>query len=341
MTERDEVPALDLVRLQAQSLSRDTPLELEWEQPVIAAGEDPGRHVGPRLERPGLFHRRPGFGRLAPLKGLLDDVGGHVVEVDDLEVVGCLGRQADPPEIRQLGLLARGIGPPGCARFTGPGIIAFTSTMSTTGCRSATIGAPKPASDCATRIASVRPSMARSTAAAYSPQRAVSSPAGRSTAIASWPNDLELGDDAVPVPRLAAGSRMRTNVAIETGGRRSVRGCERTSDELAGWLVGADHDPVVEVPLSTNVSPDGTVPSANKLLARSDEHREDPYVEAIHEAVAKQRLDQVPAAVHLELLPVASLERRDPGRYVAFDELSGAPIRGLGGWPTRRTWWCH
>ena len=147
MTERDEMPAVDLVRLEPQSLSSDAPLEVEREQPVIATGEDPGRHVGPRLERPGSFDRRPGLGRLAPLERLLDDVGGHVVEVDDLGVVGCLGRQADPGEEATSASLLFVSDPQAAPVSQGVGIIALTSTMRSTRCRSATIGALKPASD--------------------------------------------------------------------------------------------------------------------------------------------------------------------------------------------------
>src|SRR4051812_11557870 len=55
------MPAVDLIRRDAKAFARDATYELGREQAVVAAEEDPGRNVGPRLERSGLGHSRLGL----------------------------------------------------------------------------------------------------------------------------------------------------------------------------------------------------------------------------------------------------------------------------------------
>src|SRR5690349_17793070 len=79
-----------------------------------------------------------------------------------------------------------------------------------------------------------------------------------------------------------------------------VRLCERSGNEFACRLVSTDND------------------------------RKDPEPELVDQVVAQQRLDEVPAAVHLQCRPVAILERRDAFSGVSFDQDRGTPgQRGL------------
>lgn len=57
----------------------DAALQLDREEPVAAACEEAGGHVGPR-QRPGLRERSAGLLELALRERRGADVGGHVVE---------------------------------------------------------------------------------------------------------------------------------------------------------------------------------------------------------------------------------------------------------------------
>ena len=134
--ERREVPAVHLVGLDAEALAHDPALEVGREEAVVATQQEPGRHVGPRGERPRLLERRP---RLRRARGAADsrrDVGGHVVQ------------ERSRPDRRTRRVRA----PSACPVFVhqsppdspGRGTIAATRTISSTGTRSHTSGATNP-----------------------------------------------------------------------------------------------------------------------------------------------------------------------------------------------------
>ena len=66
--------------------------------------------------------------------------------------------------------------------------------------------------------------------------------------------------------------------------------------------------------------------SANSRLPVAEDHREDPEVELVDEVVAQQRLDQVVAAVDLELGSVGLLERCDGLGRVAVEVHDGTRV---------------
>src|SRR5512132_1521403 len=78
----DEMTARDLIRRDRQSLAGDASLEVCREESVVATDENPRRHIGPRVEGPGLRHGRPRLLRLAPPEGLVTDLRRDIVEVD-------------------------------------------------------------------------------------------------------------------------------------------------------------------------------------------------------------------------------------------------------------------
>ena len=95
----------------------------------------------------------------------------------------------------------------------GHGAIAATRTSKDTSSRPQTSGAVNPPSDCATTMTALAPTApptasttASTTASAYSASPARSSSQGRSTAITSWPSDVNRGTDEMPVPRVTAGT---------------------------------------------------------------------------------------------------------------------------------------
>src|SRR5438552_566605 len=93
---------------------------------------------------------------------------------------------------------------------------------------------------------------------------------------------------------------------------------KRSGDKIAGGLVGADHHPGRGHLAVDELQPGRHGALSEQSLARSDQHREYPEMEAIDEVMAQQGLDQLPAAVHLELPPVARLELRDAAGHVAL-----------------------
>jgi len=64
-----------------------------------------------------------------------------------------------------------------------------------------------------------------------------------------------------------------------------------------------------------------------QALARPDDEREDPQAVLVDKVVAQQRLDQVSAAVHLQLWPVFLLERRDALGRVPLDQDRVVPLQ--------------
>src|SRR5947207_11006116 len=99
--------------------------------------------------------------------------------------------------------------------------------------------------------------------------------------------------------------------ALEAGAARSVRR-ERSCDDLACRLVRADHDPGGGDRAVDELQRGGDGAVREQALARPDDEGEDPQTLLVDEAVAHERLDQVPAAMHLEPWPILLLERGDP-----------------------------
>ena len=85
-----EMAAVDLVGLDAESFTGDAPLEFGREEPVVTTDEDPRRHLRPSVEGPGLGHRGPGLLRLLMSKRFLTDLRGDIMEVDEVIIVGVL-----------------------------------------------------------------------------------------------------------------------------------------------------------------------------------------------------------------------------------------------------------
>ena len=77
--ERKEVAARELVDVLVKSFPRDAPLEVDRKEPIIAAGDNMDRILGPRFETAGLAEHNVGLGALVSL-ALLDDLGRNVVQ---------------------------------------------------------------------------------------------------------------------------------------------------------------------------------------------------------------------------------------------------------------------
>src|SRR5437764_6552717 len=58
MAQRRRVTALHLVGDDAEALAHDPALELGREEPIVTTEQEARRHVGPRIERPGVGERR-------------------------------------------------------------------------------------------------------------------------------------------------------------------------------------------------------------------------------------------------------------------------------------------
>jgi hypothetical protein len=83
--------------------------------------------------------------------------------------------------------------------------------------------------------------------------------------------------------------------------------------------------PVEETCEFASSRPAGTVPPSNRRFpCRARAGRSTP--ELVDEPVLEQRLDQVCAAVHLQLGAVLLLERAEPVGQLAFDQLSVLPL---------------
>src|SRR2546430_5873265 len=102
---------------------------------------------------------------------------------------------------------------------------------------------------------------------------------------------------------------------------------ERSCDDLAGWLVRTDHDSSGGDLAVDELQPGGDGAVREQAFARPDDEGEDPQAVLIDEVVAQERLDQVAAAVHLQLWPILLLERRDALGRVSLDQDRGAPLQ--------------
>ena len=87
MAQRRQMTTGDHLDLEAESLPGDPALELQREQPVLAAGQHPRRHVGPVGQRPRPREWGLGLLRLRMFLGLGSHLGGDVVEevLDEVE----------------------------------------------------------------------------------------------------------------------------------------------------------------------------------------------------------------------------------------------------------------
>ena len=146
----------------------------------------------PRVERPRIGERRVGLARLAAREQRGDDLRRDVVQERGRDVERRVGIAAlahvELPRGRLCPLLAHhapGVSP-------GAGIIGATSTSCATSARSQAIEAGYAPIDCATSVTASRPSIAATTASAYSASPARSSAAGRSGVRASWPRSRSL-----------------------------------------------------------------------------------------------------------------------------------------------------
>src|SRR5437868_14062334 len=80
------MPAGHHVDLETKSLIRDAALEGQREEPIVFGRKYARRHVGPRLERPGLAEHAAA-GSTVVLRVLLRDLRGDGGEEDALEGV--------------------------------------------------------------------------------------------------------------------------------------------------------------------------------------------------------------------------------------------------------------
>src|SRR5829696_976174 len=105
---------------------------------------------------------------------------------------------------------------------------------------------------------------------------------------------------------------------------------ERSCDDLACRRVRTDNDSsggdlAVEEP-----QPGGDGAFREQAFTRPDDEGEDPQAALIDEVVAQQRLDQVPAAMHLQLRTIFLLECRDALGRVSLYQHRLAPLqRGM------------
>ena len=176
------MPTVHLIGHDAEALTHDPALEVRGEEAVVTTQQEPSRNLGPRVERPRLLEGRA---RLVP-HGTGQKLGRHlrrnVVQELGFDVEFAIGRTTLRDGEVPMGLLKSGIGPPIARSLTGRGTMAATRTINSTGMRSHTNGAVKPAIDWATRTTSDRSPIASTTTSAYSARPAESSSHGRSAA---------------------------------------------------------------------------------------------------------------------------------------------------------------
>src|SRR5215207_8680417 len=102
---------------------------------------------------------------------------------------------------------------------------------------------------------------------------------------------------------------------------------ERARDDPACRLVRTHHDPGGGDPAVEELQPGGDGAFREQALARADDEGEDPQAVLVDEAVAQQRLDRVPAAMHLQLWPERG---HDPERG-EVEEADAGPRVGIAG----------
>ena len=132
------------VRLDAEPVLGQRPLETDGEEPVVRSGHDPDRYRRPRGEVADRPERGVSLGPLVRLTGRGDLRGDVVEEVDgqvEVRAVATSLRRGGP------GLRPPGVVPPCARRSPGLGIIAFTKAIDRNGTFAATSGAVNPPSD--------------------------------------------------------------------------------------------------------------------------------------------------------------------------------------------------
>ena len=186
--ERDQVPAGDLVDLDPEPFPHDPPLEREREEAVVAALDEAGRHVGPGPERPGLLERGP-------------DCGGSSASAAAFTSAGTSWKNASSTSTSPTSSFHPVAVPHSLPVSPGRGTIALTRISSSTGTRSQTSGAVNPPIDCAT--STIGPPVADrlddDVGVLGEPRALVGRGQVDRDRLPTAP--LELGDDAVPVPR--------------------------------------------------------------------------------------------------------------------------------------------
>ena len=230
MGERGQVAAVHLVRFEAQPLLDHAPHERSREEAVVPAEQEPRRDVGPRGERPRLLERRAGLRpHVVPRSRRATSAGTSCRNVATSSKSSPIGRPSRSACSRMawawpvLAHHSPGDSP-------GRGTIAATRIIRSTGTRSHTSGAVKPAIDCATRIRSVRSPIASTTASVYSAKPAESSSAGQVHRHHVVTQCFEFRYDQVPVPRVRSGA-----VNEYIGGHGSSS-CRPTPHPLrSGW----------------------------------------------------------------------------------------------------------
>src|SRR3989449_3858267 len=87
---------------------------------------------------------------------------------------------------------------------------------------------------------------------------------------------------------------------------------ERSCDDLACRLVRTDHDSSSGDLAVDELQPGGDGAFREQAFARPDDDGEDPQAVLVDKVVAQERLDQVPAAMHLQLCPSSFLSAAMP-----------------------------
>ena len=117
-------------------------------------------------------------------------------------------------------------------------------------------------------------------------------------------------------PGPVSGSRGRRARSVER---------ERSGDDLAGRLVRTDHDARGRDGAVDELQTGGDGAVREQALARPKDEGEDPQLVLVDKVVAQERLDQVPAAMDLQVGPVSLLERGDAFGRVSLDQDRIAP----------------
>jgi hypothetical protein len=199
--------AVDDVGGDVQAFTRQPAPELEREEAVLAAGEDPGRDVRPLLQWPGLSEWGLGLAGLPAGEPSATISGGTSCMKTVMTSNSASGSRPSRSSCSRRAVVWPVFAHHAPGDSPGDGIIGATRTSSRTSTRSHSIGATKAASDCATTMRSARSPSTFTTASAYSPSPARSSSAGRSGVRTSWPRARSFGSDQVPVPRVSTGAR--------------------------------------------------------------------------------------------------------------------------------------